>query len=187
MQKLLKKLRSDKGDSELVSLLIILPLVLGIMFTMIDVSMFFSNRALIQNTVRDSARSVAIMGGNGTNNKGTPIELKYGLSRSASCSGLSSNPMVSTALKPTTSAIECQALSALANNKSLVEVTVTEMTCSPQKTDGVGVEAKCTASWTYGHISGSAMSLIQMGDKNTTSASSRAETDMTGISLVARS
>ena len=49
----------DRGDSELVSLVLLIPLIVGILFTMIDMSVYFSNRAQIQSAARDAARTVA--------------------------------------------------------------------------------------------------------------------------------
>ena len=81
----------DRGDSELVSLVLLIPLIVGILFTMIDMSVYFSNRAQIQSAARDAARTVAIMGGNGTSLSGTPIEVKYGSRRQKACEGLATN------------------------------------------------------------------------------------------------
>ena len=67
---------SDKGDSELVSLLILLPLLLAMLISIIDSSMYFANRSQVQAAARDGARQVAIMGGAGN----TPIEKAYGSS-----------------------------------------------------------------------------------------------------------
>ena len=181
MKKNMKRLRSDRGDSELVSLLIVLPLVLGILFTIIDTSIYFSNRAVVQTAVRDSARTVAIMGGNGTNSQATPIEKKYGTTIATACAGLSTDPRVKNAYRVGVSTvIECQALQSYKADTSLINVTINSLTCTPVVARGVGAKTSCTVTWKYGSIPGSALGFIQVSENNTTVGSSEAEVDYTG-------
>lgn len=54
----------ERGDGEIITMLFFIPLLLAIIFTIIDISMYFSTRSSIQNAVRDGARQVALYGGN---------------------------------------------------------------------------------------------------------------------------
>lgn len=181
MGKILKRLWSDRGDSELVSLIIVLPLVLAILFTIIDTSIYFSNRAVVQTAVRDGARTVAIMGGNGTNTKATPIEKKYGASISSACAGLATNQAVATAYVPGVSTvIECAALQTYAKDPSLINVKITSLKCTPTVSRGIGAKTTCTVEWEYGSIPGSVLGFIQLSKENTTVGMSESEVDFTG-------
>lgn len=55
--------KSENGDSELVTMLFITPIVLAMIFVMISVGMYFSARAQVQNANRDGARIAANWGG----------------------------------------------------------------------------------------------------------------------------
>jgi Flp pilus assembly protein TadG len=177
-----KRMRSDKGSSELISLIILLPIVLAILFTMIDASIYFSNRAQVQAAARDGARTAAIMGGDGTATTATPIELKYGVPRSTACVGLSTSPMTKTAYKPaTTSAIECQVLQAFTRNSSLISVEITSVICTPSVTAAVGSKTTCTVDWDYNSIPGSSLGFIKIGQSNTVVGTAEAEVGGTGL------
>lgn len=160
LKALKKRLKSDKADSEMVSLVLLLPLVLGILFTMIDTSIYFSNRAAVATVARDGARTVAIMGGNGTATTQTPIEHKYGLSKAEACAGLSTHEVVKKAFSnPTT--IECNVMRGLAENSALVNVEITRVICSPNTSSYIGQRTSCAIEWNYGSIPGSALTLIK--------------------------
>lgn len=181
MGKILKRLRSDRGDSELVSLIIVLPLMLAILFTIIDTSIYFSNRAVVQTAVRDGARTVAIMGGNGTNTTATPIEKKYGASITNACAGLSTNLAVSSAYKPGVSTvIECSALQTYAKDPSLISVKITDIKCTPTVSRGIGTKTTCTVKWDYNSIPGSVLGFIRLAKDNTNVGTSESEVDFTG-------
>lgn len=68
LQKHLGRLRDreqgERGDGELVTALFIIPIVLWILFSLIDISLYMQTRSEVQNVARDSARQVAIYGGN---------------------------------------------------------------------------------------------------------------------------
>lgn len=188
-----KRATSDRGDSELVSLIILLPLVVAILITLVDVSIYFSNRAVIQGAVRDSARTVAIMGGNGDSKLATPIEKKYGEKRGAACKGLEGDDVTKKAYNPGSStAIECHALQAYAENAGLVNVEVTSLKCDPPKTEKIGEKTQCIVEWNYGHVPGSGLNLFRndkgkiIGSENTTVGKSESEVNMSHIDLVDR-
>lgn len=182
----------DRGDSELVSLVLLIPLIVGILFTMIDMSVYFSNRAQIQSAARDAARTVAIMGGNGTSLSGTPIEVKYGSSRQKACEGLATNERTKKAYSSASTVSECHAMQSYAKSAGLVNVEIESLKCTPTKTDGVGVKTQCVVKWKFGHVPGSPLGFVKTekglaGTHNTTVGTSESEVNMTGIQLVPRS
>ena len=122
---------SDEGTANLVSMIFMVPIFIGLLFTMIDTSIFFFNRAQIQNAARDSARTVAIMGGNGR----TPIAEHHGMRHGQACSldnifgpaharpsnaGLGAVGLNNASLSP----IECNLASTLIRNSSLMMVNL---------------------------------------------------------------
>jgi len=190
LKKLTKKLNSDKGDS-LVSTIIIFPLMIIMLVTAIDFSIYMANRGQIQGIARDGARTVAIMGGNGTNKQGTAIEAKYGNARSESCAGLESEAFTSKS-----TSIECNIIRNLENYKGLVNVEIKAVKCTPQKANFIGQRVSCEISWKYGGIPGSTMTLMRnaasfnsdpaLQGLNTTAGSSESEVNLNGVSLVNR-
>jgi len=168
--KLRTKLRSDRGDSTLVSTVLVIPLILGILITMIDVSVYFSNRGQMLNLVRDSSRQVAIFGGDGTATYVTPLEYAYGVNRTTACSGLDTRPMVANAYKSTTStAIECSLLKNISNSSGFVSVTVEDIQCGAATSAGnftltkallIGSQVGCELTWRYDSIPGSGLGFM---------------------------
>lgn len=169
--KLRGRFRSDRGDSTLVSTIIVMPLIIGILITMIDVSVYFSNRGQMLNIVRDAARQVAIFGGDGTATMATPLEYAYGVTRNTSCAGLSSSPVVSQAYNPTTSsAIECSLLNSISKTAGFVSITVNSVQCGAADSSGnftgstaisIGSQVGCQVSWQYNSIPGSGLGFLQ--------------------------
>lgn len=168
--KLKEKFTSDRGDSTLVSTILVIPLILGILITMIDVSVYFANRGQVLNMVRDGARQVAIFGGDGTATSATPLEKAYGQSRTTVCAGLSSNPTVSAALKSTTTATECSVLRNVGTTQGLISFRVTNIQCGVANSAGdftgsattnIGQQVGCQLTWKYDSIPGSGLSFLE--------------------------
>lgn len=160
---LFKRLRRDKGDSTLVSTVIVIPLIVAILITIIDTSMFFSNRSFLINATRDAVRTVAIFGGNGTPTAETPLESAYGSNTNPCAGDLRSNPMIDTTYDPATSstAVECQLMSNLASSAGLVNVKIKDVKCGPSKSSFIGQQAFCTVAWTYDGVPGSGLTLLR--------------------------
>lgn len=202
MFKKIKK-RTDRGDSNLISILFLLPLILMILMTMIDTAVYFSDRAVIQNTARDGARTVAIMGGNGTATTGTPIEKKYGLSRSIACNGngtkdypgVPSDSIAYPAKNSNSTAIECNIMQGINASQGLISVTVNSVKCTPNIVTTLGGRVSCEVIWSYNSIPGSGLSALRdpkTGDatfkSNVTAGSSESEVRYDGPeNLVPRS
>ncbi len=168
--KIRTKLRSDRGDSTLVSTILVIPLILGILITMIDVSVYFSNRGQMLNLVRDSARQVAIFGGDGTAAYVTPLEYAYGVNRTTACATLNTRPMVSNAFGASSTAIECGLLKNVSNSAGFVSVTVESIQCGAATSAGnftlskallIGSQVGCELEWRYDSIPGSALGFME--------------------------
>lgn len=173
-------MKSDRASGELVSLLIMLPLVMMILFTIIDTSILFNNRSIVQASVRDAARTVAIMGGNGTASLATPIEQAYGESLSNACDGVAESWITSDAYDGNQTVIECHTLKAYATNPGLINVKITEIYCSPDVSLALGAKTSCTVQWEYNSIPGGMMKFIGFGNEQTSMATSEAEVDFSG-------
>lgn len=184
-QNLLKRLKSDSGDS-LVSAVIVFPLVIMLIITGIDYSIFMSNRAQIQGSVRDAARTVAIMGGNGNQTKSTPIEYAYGTTRSQACAGIAAKDAITT--------IECSLFTTLKSQNGLVNVTFTDtknnqpksITCGGEVSTFVGQRVTCKVAWVYNGIPGSIISLMKSNNQNYAEGSAESEVKFSTSDLVTR-
>lgn len=168
--KLKEKFASDRGDSTLVSTILVIPLILGILITMIDVSVYFANRGQVLNMVRDGARQVAIFGGDGTATSATPLEKAYsGQSRATVCGGLSSNAVIKDAVKSTTTATECSVLRNIGTTNGLISFHVDSIECGVANASGdftgsattnIGQQVGCELTWSYDSIPGSGLSFM---------------------------
>lgn len=161
---ILKKLREDKGDSTLVSTIIVIPLIVAILITIIDVSIFFSNRSYIVNATRDAARTVAIFGGDGNANAATPLEYAYGHGGLDPCAGgINNYAMVDTSYDPFTSSsnIECQLMMNLVGSAGLVNIKIKDVQCGPNRSTFIGQQAFCEIAWSYDGVPGSGLTLLR--------------------------
>lgn len=149
--------RSDRADSSIVSFIFIIPLLFGFLMTMIDVSVYFSNRATIQQIARDGARTIGIFGGAGTETTVSPLEKSYGQSVAACADGRSLNK----------TSIECQVLDRYDDNVGLTNVAITQVDCGPERSTAVGSTAYCDVAWRYNGIPGSTLSFLNTPSKNT--------------------
>lgn len=144
--------RSDRADS-LVTAIIVFPLVISLIISGVDFGMYMNNKSVIQSAARDSARSVAILGGNSDD---TSIAQNYGIN--AACE------------YPNMSTIECEAVKRL-DSSPLVQVSLMGQSfndgegydkpveCSPEMTSGVGETVFCEIYWLYDGLPMSALGL----------------------------
>lgn len=195
MKKFMKRLRSDRGDSELISLMLVIPIVFGILFTMIDASLYFQNRSAMQGMARDAARSAAIMGGDGNGTKSTPIEKQYGQNMTDACTAstfegrkhVKNIGRVSSGYSSTyTSAIECSFLAAVAENRGLFNVDIDYIVCSPDITTSVGQKVTCESWWIYTPLPGSGLKFIGLPIDNFAVGSSNSEVKFAASDLKTR-
>lgn len=122
IEKLRKRFRGENGDSEIVTVLFIIPIVVLLLFAFIDMSMYFQTRSTVQTMTRDAARSVAIYGGDNSrlnpNSKSISATLKDQLYKNGKCTVSSCS-------------------------------TPPKVKCSPTVTKSAGQITKCSVSYTY--------------------------------------
>lgn len=201
LKKFVKKLKSDRGGSELISFILLVPLFLGLIVSAVDVSFYFANRSQVQDIARDAARTVAIYGGNGDKSKATTIEKSYGTSRAAACNvsraDLANAPnkyIFKEAKRGEMSAVECNVLAALANSIGLVNFATKEpvkVDCGPNEAKTVGSRTYCTIEYEYRGMPGAPLSFIQIRQedgsssgllsKNVITKSSESEVKLPGL------
>lgn len=63
-RELLLKKRNERGDSELPVTLIMLPLVIFLIFALIDISFYMNTRSQVQSILTQGTRQMALYGGN---------------------------------------------------------------------------------------------------------------------------
>lgn len=123
MFKFIRKARNNEsGSGEVVAVLFMLPLVLWLILSLIDVSIYFQARTSVQNVARDSARQVAIWGGN------------------------------KSPLNPSSTAIATNAKNTLWNGKKCSPSACSKapaVTCTPNKTSRAGQQVSCSITYYY--------------------------------------
>ena len=185
-QKLMKRMRSDRADSSLVTFVIVMPLFFMFIVTMIDTSIYFANRAIIQQVARDGARQVAIFGGDGDATQRSPLEASYGVT--GTCATVEN----ASTRSANQTEVECQVLARYDQGAGLTSVLVTRVDCGPSRTDAIGQMTYCDVDWTYNGIPGSTMNFIKTSDGaspfnlNKTRVTGQSEVNMSGIALVPR-
>lgn len=150
---------SDRADSSVVTFVLVFPLFFALIVTMIDTSIYLANRSVIQQSARDATRTVAILGGSGTDAYQTPLELAYG----------QPNPCLNTdipeevrAWSKNSTPVECNLADRLSGGSGLTNVTFepASIDCGPTKALYVGNETYCKIDWKYGGIPGSTLNFI---------------------------
>lgn len=170
----LRHRRNDRADSTLVTFILVFPLFFSFLVTMVDTSMYFANRAQIQQVARDSARSIAIFGGGGNSTAQTPLEYAYGIQTNP-CAG---NANI-TGMTKNVTVIECDLASRLWNMGSLTNVGLTPdfvnetapanqvqpwtVSCGPQKALRVNQEVFCEVRWRYRGLPFGTLNFINRG------------------------
>lgn len=182
----LARLRSDRADSSIVTFVLIMPLFFSFIVTMIDTSVYFANRAIVQQVARDGARQVAIFGGSGTSTTQSPLESSYGVS--GTC-GEVSDPGGRTANQ---TEIECKILQRYDEGSGLTNVVIDLVDCGPNQTFAIGTTTYCNIGWTYGGIPGSMVGFMKTSAgespfyKNETRVTGQSEVNMTEVNQVPR-
>lgn len=121
------RIDSESGSSEVITTLMVIPLVLWLIFSLIDTSLYMQARSEVQNVARDGARQVAIYGGNDSR------------------------------LNPDNKAISQQVFDRLyQNGKCTASVCDAPpiVTCTPNATTAGGQEVGCTIEYSYRAIYG---------------------------------
>lgn len=157
--RLRRQRQSDRGDSSMVSFVLIIPLFFSIIMTIVDSSVFFSNTAIMSNLTRDAARQAAIVGGPGNGYYYSKLEATYGFD---DCMVIPGSGFMFVG-----NAVECELLNRIHGGAGLVNVTPMYVQCNVQMVDALandynltskmGQSVWCTTGWTYDGIPGSAM------------------------------
>lgn len=158
--RLSKACRSERGDSNVIVMIIIFPLLWAIIMTILDMGVFMTDRTIITNTLREGARSVSIVGGTTSDLAGA-----YGISKDVSACRNDHPSLDSTA----TDSISCVTAQSIDWNAGLVRVAVKNVKCGPDRAERVGDAVYCQAAYTYVGFPGSAMGFF--GTKNLSSRS----------------
>ena len=185
MNALQSRRSSDRGDSQLVTFVLVMPLLFMFVVTMIDTSIYFANRGEVQQIVRDGARQVAVLAGDGTATTRTRLEESHGME--GTCDLLAD----SAARTANRTEVECQVLKRW-ETASLTNVVVERVDCGPSFVAQVGDETYCDVRWIYGGVPGAITNFIRGEEDepalrvNHTRITRKAETSTSGISPVPR-
>lgn len=180
-----ERIKGDRADSNLVSLVIVFPLIMGVFFSVIDASAYFTNRSQIYGAAHSGARTVAIMGGVGSTDKSTKIEAKYGLTKNETCGALidsDADPAVAKLKKANRQrSVECNIMKGFQNSSSFINISINDIKCGPYEAKAISDRAYCEIKWTYKGTPGSTLSMINLFKENTTTASVESEVQKPGM------
>lgn len=142
-----KKARSDSGDA-LVSTIIVIPLLIVLIFTIIDISVYFNNRSVINSIARDSARTVAIVGGTES-----PLKQRYAIEdiEQNTLEILEGNSNMLTSMQPIREGEDVE--------------DFFNVRCGPTTTSTVGEETFCEIDWSYRNMGLSAFIFLPANDE----------------------
>lgn len=171
LNKMKKKIKDDKAESNTIAVIFVMLLLIMTALTVIDTGIYFMNRNIVSNAATNGARLAAIYGGTGGKN-GTPIAKSYGQTVPPSCKN-NANP------------VNC-AVEAELENSNLVNVQLgskrdkivapqAAIKCGPTNTAKIGERTFCEITWTYAGVPGSALSFIQHNPTNVTKLSAESE------------
>lgn len=161
IDKVKKRIGSDRADS-MVSAVFVLPMLFFMLVTTVDFGIYLSNRGQIQAIARDGARTVAIMGGDGSATLSTSLEYAYGQDRATACNGAVTDQYTGNISSKTS--IECNVIKSLNSNANLVNVEITNVACGPLRAEAIGEKTYCAVYWVNNGIPGSAMSFTRGQD-----------------------
>lgn len=168
------EMRSDDADSTVISTVLVFPILLMMLITMIEMPIFFSNRNLLQNDLRQGARTAAILGGNGAN---PANRLAATYADKAACStrvdltdasgGRTGSQVITSVysggkrvVKSNKDVVACETAVGIVQNKGYIAFNVYNVNCGPDLTSRIGQSTWCEADYYYDGIPGGAMSLI---------------------------
>lgn len=147
--------RNEKGAANVVSLMLGIIILLSLMVSALDASMYFMTRSQIQAAARDGARSVAIFGGAGeagANGKITELQKAYG--NIEAC-----NDVPHTATNGRI--VECEVYSQLTERGGMLSNgSISKVTCGPVVTEAMGTPTYCDIQWKYESLPGSPITIF---------------------------
>lgn len=176
--------RNDDGESTVISTVFVFPILLMMIITMIDIPIFYSNRNLLQNDLRQGARTAAILGGTSTK-----LSDVYGNSTADACAAGSGDEVTSryavvgklstdgdisslvdkqitvsgknvNLITGGKSMVTCATAYSIFTNNGYIAFQVYNIHCGPQSTRYIGESTFCRADYYYNGIPGGSMSLI---------------------------
>lgn len=180
--------RSDRADGNIISALLIFPMIFFIGLAAVDAGMFFTSNTAISNAVRDGATNVAAVGGVGNASRVSNLEKE--LFETKERSDLASPPPGWTDrgwrnITPKNSQ-EFLLMDTIANRSNAYRVDVRRVACNVENGDSGGVYGHwvhetddrpyCRVDWTYEGMPFSIFGVfIDSSHVRTTSASVPAE------------
>ncbi len=195
----------DAGDGDLVAFIIVVPLLITMLFSGIDIGVYMSARSALQGIVRDATRNVAIFGGDGGGTAGTDsngLQEQYGETYQTACSAGQSTAAGNTSLFSTAataqsaswSVPECQIATAIAARTDVTQtVTIDSITCTPSvvstsaggstNRNQDGAQVSCSVTWRYAGVTiPTPLTLFSaLGTtEQTVTATATSETNLTG-------
>lgn len=158
---------SDKGSPDLTVMVIFLPLLAGIILTMIEANFYFGNKSSYEALAEKGANTISIMGGAGDYNNKTNLEDSFGKPTSKE----DIDKCLEGSGKTQANAVECWIVESLAESP-IAASSLKDVTCGPVTTANIGDRAWCTIEFTHQPMT---LSFLNLNTKHTVTKSALAE------------
>jgi len=159
ISRILKKLKSDRGDTLVSMLLVVFPMIVCAI-SLLDFHVYNTNSTVMTSLAKSGADSVASFGSTKAEDVPevyTKVSYEQGGMKGA-CDGIGKKKFPdAVASKP----VECGVLNSIANadGHGMVNIDVNKVACGPDQSTGVGSTMWCQIDWTYGSFPLSFLSL----------------------------
>lgn len=169
--------KSDRGDGNLISAILLLPMFFFLILTGVDMGFYFHNSNAVAESVRDGTRTAATYGHPGTSGKPSVIEKRHGAEwgedqLQSYNDGRNTDPDNNSSILWASSggdiqnSVEMQVAQQLEND-SLYSIELRNINCDRDQQSGTeNVRVGCDVQWRYSGIPGSVWTLITDRENN---------------------
>lgn len=147
-----KRIRDDSGAHTTIEFIILILVFFAILMTVLDIGMFFNNRSIIYNAAGNGARLVAVFGGTDPNRISTQYSV-VGMTSNCNSSAINSE-------------VACSVYEELLQSNTSVNSSITNISCGPNRTAGIGDRTFCEVTYKYHGLPGSGLSVVRLFGKD---------------------
>ena len=158
---------SDSGNADLTVMVMFLPLVAGVVLTMIETNFYFGNKSSYEALAEKGANTVSIMGGAGSYTQKTSLEDSFGKPTTRS----DIDECLEGSGKSSANAVECWIVESL-KEAPIAASSLQDVNCGPQTTASIGDRAYCSIEFTHQRMT---LSFLNLDTSHKVTKSSLAE------------
>lgn len=160
---------SDKGSADLTVMVMFLPVIAGIVLSMIEANFYFGNKASYEALAEKGANTISIMGGAGSYDQQTNLEESFG--RNTTQSDIDTCMEGSSKEATDANAVECWIVDAL-ETSPIAASSIIDVDCGPPTTANIGDRAYCTIEFSHQPMT---LSILNLSTNHSVTKSSLTE------------